>query len=103
MEWSPASAAFAYNVPTQPRPWFDTLAASLGLFLAEKNILPREQLASIEAELPAIGQRAAAGEAASLAFLTGRARAAKLGLGVPSDVALARSPLVIEAEKILVT
>lgn len=100
MEWSPASAAFAYTIPAHPRPWLDTLGAALGLFLVEKSLLPREQLAPVETDLQQIGQRAASGEAASLAFLTLRARAVKLGLAPAVDAPLARSPLVLQAQAI---
>ena len=100
MEWSPASAAFAYTLPSQPRAWVDTLAASLGLFLVDKSILARDQLAPIEVDVQQIGQRAAASEAASLAYLTLRARAAKLGVTPATDVPLARSPLVLQVQKI---
>jgi len=99
--WSPASAAFAYIVPSQPRGWLDTLGASLGLFLVEKSMLPPDQLAPVAEDLRAAGQRAASSEAASLAFLTLRARATKLGLASPADAVLARSPLVQQAQKAL--
>jgi hypothetical protein len=101
MEWSPASAAFAYTVPAQPRPWLDTLAASLGLFLVEKSILPASQLVPVADDLRASGQRAAQSEAASLAFLTLRARAVKLGLVTAAEATLARSPLVNAAKAAL--
>jgi hypothetical protein len=101
MEWSPASAAFAYVPPSQPHGWLDTLGASLGLFLVEKSMLPPDQLAPVGDDLRAAGQRAASGEAASLAFLTLRARALKLGLASPADAVLARSPLVQQAQKAL--
>lgn len=97
MEWSPASAAFAYTIPAQPRAWLETLGASLGLFLVEKNVLPRELLAPVGDDLRAAGQRAAASEAASLAFLTLQMRAATLGVPPPDGVTLARSPLVTQA------
>ena len=100
MEWSPASAAFAYTNTTQPRPWLETLGASLGLFLVEKNVLAHEQLAPVGEDLQRAGQRAAASEAASFAFLTLRRRAMQLGLANPGDVALARSPLVGQAAKL---
>ncbi len=100
MEWSPASAAFAYIIPAQPRVWMETLGASLGLFLVEKTILARDQLAPVEADLRDTAQRAASGEAASLAFLTLRDRAVKLGYPAPADAVLARSPLVLQAQKI---
>lgn len=101
MEWSPSSAAFAYTIPAQPRPWLDTLGASIGLFLVDKGLLPRDQLAPVEDDLKNIGQRAASSEAASLAYLTLRARAARLGVATPEGVTLARSPLVLEAQKML--
>lgn len=101
MEWSPASAALAYTIPTQPRGWLDTLAASMNLFLVGKAILPREQLAPVDDDLRAAGQRAAMNEAASLGYLTLRARAAELGTTAPEGVTLARSPLVDQALKVL--
>jgi hypothetical protein len=101
MEWSPASAAFAYTLPSQPRAWIDTLGAALGAFLVEKKVLPATQLAPLEADLAQVGARAAASEAASLAFLTLRARALKLSLAPAVDAPLARSPLVQQAQKIL--
>jgi hypothetical protein len=101
MEWSPASAAFAYTLPALPRAWLDTLGASLGLFLVEKTILGSEQLVPVEQDWPALAQRAVGSEAASLAALTFRARAMKLGYPASGDATLARSPLVIQAQKAL--
>ncbi|MBM3851559.1 MAG: hypothetical protein FJ399_00225 [Verrucomicrobia bacterium] len=101
MEWSPASAALAYTVPAQPRGWIDTLGAALGLFLVEKTILPVDQLAPVEEDLRQVAQRATQGEAASLAFLSLRARAVKLGLAQPLEAALVRSPLVNAARSAL--
>ena len=99
MEWSPASAALAFAIPAQPRAWLDTLGASLGLFLLGKNIIPREQLAPVADDLRAAGESAAAGEIASLAFLTLRARAAQLGFEPVPEAPLARSALVNEARQ----
>jgi hypothetical protein len=101
MEWSPASAAFAYTNTTQPRTWLDTLGASLGLFLVEKNVLTREQLAPVGEDVQQVGRRAAGSEAASFAYLTLRRRAMQLGLASPGEVALARSPFVAQAAKLL--
>jgi hypothetical protein len=100
MEWSPASAAFAF-VPTQkPRPWLDTLGSSLGLFLADKGILPKDILTPNAEVLEHAAKHAASGEAASFAFLTTRARIARLeGTPVGGDAALARSALVTEAKQ----
>ncbi|HUR60244.1 MAG TPA: hypothetical protein VM029_21145 [Opitutaceae bacterium] len=102
MEWSPASAAFAYTMPVQPRTWLETLGAAVALFLVEKSIVPPELLAPVLPDLQAAASRAAASEAASLAFLTFRARAKQLKLAEPpGEVALARSPLVAQAAKLL--
>lgn len=103
LEWSPASAAFAYVPPAKPRAWLDTLGASLGLFLAEKAIVPLAAISPSAEVLAHAAQHAAAGEAASFAFLTTRARIAKLdaSVAVSGEVTLTRSPLVNEAKKIL--
>lgn len=100
MEWSPSSAAFAYTIPSQPRAWLDLLGASLGLFLVEKSILPREHLAPIGEDLRAAGQRAGMNEASALAYVTLRARAARLGVTPPEGVTLARSALVMQASSL---
>jgi hypothetical protein len=101
LEWSPTSASFVYAAPAQPRAWLDTLGASLGLFLAEKSLLPTSVLAPVETDLAAAGGRAAAGEAASFAWLTLRARARGRGLADGGDAVLARSPLVQQAKTAL--
>ena len=101
MEWSPASAAFAYTIAPKPRAWLETLGASLGLFLTEKTVLPADQLGPVEDDLKSAAERAAGSEAASLAYLTLSARARKLGLGAAGDVGLARSPLVNAAKEAL--
>jgi len=100
MEWSPASAAYAYTLPAQPRMWLETLGASLGLFLAEKAILPLTQLASVDSDLRAAGERAAKSEAGALAYLTLRARAVKLGFPEPAAAVLMRSSLVLQAKQV---
>jgi len=101
MEWSPSSASFAYTIPAQPRPWIDTLGASLGLFLVEKGVLPKEQIAPVAPDLKHLADRGASSEAAALAFLTFRARAARLGFDAGIEPPLARSPLVSEARKVV--
>lgn len=101
MEWSPTSAAFAFTLPAQPRPWLDTLGASVGLFLADKGVIGRAQLRPANEDLEHAAGHAATGEGASFAFLTLKQRAAKLQPGdAPVDATLARSPLVNEARKI---
>ena len=102
MEWKPAGAGLPYAAPAQPRAWLDTLGASLGAFLVEKTILPKETLAAPEAALAAEATRAATSEVASLAFLTLRARLTKSGgASAPVGVALASSPLVEQAARLL--
>jgi len=101
MEWSPASAAYAYVIPAQPRAWLDTLGASLGLFLAEKSVLPPTCLAPVPADLAAAAARAAGSEGAALAYLTLRARARQLGLADAPLAPLARSPLAQQARDLL--
>jgi hypothetical protein len=102
MECTPGGGGLAYAAPTQPRAWLDTLALSLRAFLVEKNILPAEQLAGSDDVVAFIAQRAATGEAASLAWLTLRARIAKHGLAAPASAAvtLAESPIVAQASSL---
>ncbi len=101
MEWKPAGAGLGYTVPPQPRAWLDTLGASLGAFLVDKNILPKESFAMPEAVLAAEAARAAAGETASLAYLTLRARLTKaMGVPAPANVALVESALVTQASNL---
>lgn len=99
MEWSPASASLAYVPPPQPRMWVDTLGASAGLFLVDKSIVGADLLAPVPVDLEQAARNAASGESASLAYLTLRARAAKLGVAAPGNVALARSALVQQAQQ----
>ena len=102
MEWQPAGAGLPYAAPAQPRAWLDTLGVSLGSFLAEKGILPKETLAAPDTVLAAEAARAATSEVASLAFLTLRARLTKtVGATAPAGVALASSPLVEQAASLL--
>lgn len=102
MEWKPTSAGLPYAVPAQPRAWLDTLGASLGAFLVEKAILPKETIAAPDAVLAAEAPRAAASETASLAWLTLRARLAKIsGATAPEGVMLAESAIVVQAESLL--
>jgi hypothetical protein len=101
MEWSPASAALAYAPPAAPRAWLETLGASLGLFLADKAILPVDLLPPIGADLEQAAHNAASSEAASLAYLTMLARATKLGVSPGPAATLARSALVQRAQAAL--
>lgn len=80
MEWSPypAEAGMKYAAPAHPSAWLEVLAPSLTYFLGEKNILAPAQLALSVDRFEAVAQHAASNEAASLAWLTLRARAERL-------------------------
>lgn len=100
MEWSPEKRGLSYAPPASPRAWVETLGASVSLFLAEKKLLPPDQLSGIDAALAAAAQAANTTEAASLAFIALRNRAERLGLASRLDAALANSPLIAQARSI---
>jgi len=97
MEWTPETSGLAYAAPASPAAWLDTLATSLALFLAEKNLLAPEQLPALDEAIARAAAAAPTGEAASLAFLTLRNRAERQQLAARLDAALAASPLVAQA------
>lgn len=100
MEWSPDASALAYAPPSSLRAWLETLGASITLFLAEKTLLPAEQLPDFADVLKSAGAQAANSEAESLAYLTLSARAKELGVAVePTEVKFADTPLVAAAKK----
>ncbi len=102
MEWKPAGAGLTYAAPAQPRAWLETLGVSLGTFLVEKGILPKETIAAPDALLASEAARAATSETASLAYLTLRARLVKsAGATAPAGVALAESAIVAQAQSVL--
>lgn len=101
MEWSAEKTPLPYAAPASPQIWLETLGASLSLFLAEKNLLPKEQLAPTEAVLARAAAAAATGETASLGFLTLRNRAERLSLASRLEAALAGSPLIAQAQQSL--
>ena len=105
MEFSPYPAGTGLNYAPPPNPfaWCDTLGASLSFFLAEKSVLPKEQIAAPAETLARIAARAAASETSSLAWLALNARAPKLGVtsAIPHDAKLADTPLVHEAKQTL--
>jgi hypothetical protein len=99
----PAGTGLAYTPPPNPFAWSDTLGASLSFFLAEKAVLPKEQIAVPAEALARIAARAAASETASLAWLALRDRAPKVGVtsAIPPEAKLAETPLVLEAKRVL--
>jgi hypothetical protein len=100
MEWAPEKTGLAYTPPVSPRAWLDLLGASLTLFLGEKNLLPREQIPAVDDVLARTADAAVGNESASLAFLTLRNRADKLGVAARLDAALAKSPLIADAQRL---
>ena len=98
MECSAASEGLTYVPAARPRAWLDTLADSLTLFLQEKAVLSGESAKAPADPLATAASLAVTSEIASLAYLTLRTRAAKLGLPAPaSEPALFASPLVDQA------
>ena len=101
MEWSPYPAGPAYTAPAKPTEWCDTLSTSLACFLADKTVLPQEQIAEPDASFIRVADRAAQSEKASLTWLTLVDRATRLGFGeiLPHTVSLAPGPLVEQARE----
>ncbi|HZP60314.1 MAG TPA: hypothetical protein VFB27_08305 [Opitutaceae bacterium] len=98
MEWKPETRGLVYAPPARPRAWLDALGASLGLFLLEKNLLPKSQVPTLDALAASTAQMAGASEAAALALITLRSRAAHLGLAAPAvDSPLPATPVVEHA------
>jgi hypothetical protein len=104
MEWAPypAGAGIPYSVPPSPSAWIDALAALLGLFLVEKNLLPKEQLPNLSHVFDAFAPHAFSPPSSSLAWIMLRSRAASLGLQ-PSlaEVLLSSHPAVARARSLI--
>jgi hypothetical protein len=100
MEWSPTSAAVAYTPPATACQWLETLGASLSLFAVDKAVLTADRLRPAAEDLARVAEHAAESEIASLAYLTARARAVKLGVAASNPV-LARSAVVTRAAQLL--
>lgn len=105
MEWTayPAGTALTETPTAAPRGWCDTLGSSLSFFLADKGVLPKEQLEPAADVLARVAARAAESEAASLAYLTLVDRATRLELVAPApiEVPLFPSPAVEQARGFL--
>jgi hypothetical protein len=102
MEWTPERNGLPYAAPAAPRAWLETLGASLGLFLAEKNLLPKEILPPLAPAFSALAPQTASQASASLAWLTSMHRARALGLApAAAETPLSAHPLVAEAQAIL--
>lgn len=97
MEWSgyPEGAGLTYTAPAKPTAWIQTLGASLSLFLTDKGVLPREQLVLPPTLIDRVAEHAAAHGSASIAWLTLRERAQRLGVsGQLPTIQLSMNPLV---------
>ncbi len=81
MEWSPypAGAGLTYAATASPTTWIQTLGASLSLFLADKQVLPADQLPPATAWIDRVAENAVTSDSASLAWLTLTDRAKRLG------------------------
>lgn len=102
MEWTPEKNGLPYAAPAAPRVWLDTLGAALGLFLADKTLLPKEILPPLAPLWPALAPHAAGHASAALAWLTSQHRARALGLApTAAQTALSAHPIVAEAQAIL--
>ena len=102
MEWTPEKAGVPYAAPGSPRVWLDTLGAALGLFLAEKTLLPKEILPPLEPTFNGFAPHAMGNAHASLAWLTTLHRAKALGLApAMTEVMLSPNPTVVEARQTL--
>ncbi|MFT3783505.1 MAG: hypothetical protein QM790_15945 [Nibricoccus sp.] len=99
----PDGSGLNYAPPPNPFAWCDTLGTCLSFFLAEKGVLPKEQIASPAENLARIAARAASSETASLAWLALRDRAPKIGVtqAIPPDAPLNETPLVLQAKEAL--
>lgn len=102
MEWSVDESALAYQVPAAPRAWLETLGASVTLFLADKQLLPADQMADFTEVAAQTGKHAKDNEAASLACLTLQARLNQLEIAadIPTPE-LIDTPLVKSARATL--
>ncbi len=101
MEWAPypAGQGAACAPALRPVAWLDVLSSSATLFLGEKNLLATDQIAGVPAALENAAEHAASSEAHSLAWLTLRARARRLGLAPATlgDALVFKTPLVEQA------
>jgi hypothetical protein len=104
MEWAPypEGSGIPYAAPSNPVMWLDTLGALLGLFLIEKGLLPKEQLAPLSPVFDTLAQHAFSPPASSLAWITLRLKASSLGLAPNlSEVLLSRHAAVTHARTLI--
>ncbi len=100
MEWTALPTGMTYEPPTSPTAWLATLGASVAHFVADKGIVPADQLGASATDVAQAGEYAVTSEAAALAYLTLEARAQRLGTPIEASPALFDSPLVRSAAEL---
>jgi hypothetical protein len=104
MEWAPypEGPQIPYSAPSSPTAWLAALGTLLNLFLTEKNLLPRSQLAPLSPVFDLFAPHTFSPPASSLAWISLRSRAKSLGLE-PSmaEVMLSSHPAVARARTLI--
>jgi hypothetical protein len=104
MEWNPypEGSGIPYSAPSAPVVWLDALGALLGLFLVEKNLMPKDQLPPLSPVFDAFAPHAFSPPASSLAWISLRLKATSLGLAPSlSEVLISRHPAVVRARSLI--
>ncbi|MGC4071454.1 MAG: hypothetical protein QM760_02830 [Nibricoccus sp.] len=103
MEWQQHPGGPAYAFPASPTAWCDTLGISAATFLADKSVLPKDQIATPTELFARAASHAATSEKDTIAWLTIADRATRLGLAdsIPSGVALTDTPATLQVREAL--
>jgi hypothetical protein len=103
MEWQQAPGGPAYAFPASPTAWCDTLGMSAACFLADKSVLPKDQIATPAGSFARAADRAATSEKDTIAWLTIADRATRLGLAdtLPVNPALVETPATLQTREAL--
>ncbi len=102
MEWSPEKTGISYAPATRPTAWLGLLGSSLSFFLADKGLLPKEQLVLPAAVIDAAAEQASTTEAASLGWLTLIHAGRRHGLvGNLAEVQVRPTAVVKQAQQLL--
>lgn len=97
MECTPVGLSCAAT--TKPRAWLDSLSAGLSLFLAEKKLMTKEQLASPETLSKDMTQLTQESEAAAIGWLNFKKRCLDLSIPVLENPALVDTSLIKELQQ----
>jgi hypothetical protein len=103
MEWQQYPGGPAYAMPASPTAWCDTLGVSAATFLADKSVLPKEQIAAPADSFAAVAARAANSEKDTIAWLTVVDRATRLVLAdtLPAPASLVETPATLQTREAL--